>query len=83
MVLLQDHLGSLNDADVANAMLSDFLFASRKSKEPERVIAPGVVSYLAAKQRELQTLVATFPQVWEQFNRPEVRRWLADAVAVL
>jgi hypothetical protein len=47
------------------------------------VIAPGVVSYLAAKQSELQTLIATFPQEWERFNRPEVRRWLAEAVAVL
>jgi CHAD domain-containing protein len=83
VVHLQDHLGGLNDADVAIAMLSDFLFPSRGSKESERVIAPGVVSYLAAKQRELQTLIATFPQAWEQFNRPEVRRWLADAVSVL
>jgi CHAD domain-containing protein len=82
VVELQDHLGSLNDADVANAILSDFLFAT-KGKSPERVIAPGVVHYLAAKQSELQTLIATFPQVWEQFNRPEVRRWLAEAVADL
>jgi CHAD domain-containing protein len=83
VVQLQDHLGSLNDADVANALLSDFLFGAKDAKARERVIAPGVVSYLAAKQRELQTLIATFPQVWEQFNRPEVHRWLADAVAVL
>jgi CHAD domain-containing protein len=89
VVRLQDHLGSLHDADVANALLSDFLFPVRGSKAPERtqsdarVIAPGVVSYLAAKQSELQTLVATFPKAWARFNRPEVRRWLADAVAVL
>ena len=82
VVELQDHLGSLNDADVANAILSDFLFAT-KGKSPERVIAPGVVHYLAAKQSELQTLIATFPQVWERFNRPQVRHWLAEAVAEL
>lgn len=83
VVELQDHLGSLNDADVANAMLSDFLFAPKTSKASERVIAPGVVSYLAAKQGELQILIASFPQAWERFNRPEVRRRLANAVAVL
>jgi CHAD domain-containing protein len=82
IVELQDHLGSLNDADVANAILSDFLFAT-KNKSTERLIAPGVVSYLAAKQGELQTLITAFPQVWERCNRPEVRRWLADAVAAL
>jgi CHAD domain-containing protein len=83
VVRLQDHLGNLNDADVANTMLSDFLFASSRKESSEPVIAPGVVAYLAARQRELQDLVATFPDVWAQFNRSEIRRWLADAVAVL
>jgi CHAD domain-containing protein len=83
VVCLQDHLGNLNDADVANALVSDFLFASRGSKTPERVIAPGVVSYLARKQSDLQTLTATFPDAWTRFNRPEVRLWLATAVSVL
>jgi CHAD domain-containing protein len=86
VVQLQDHLGDLNDADVANTQLSDFLFAASRGNAkdaPKPVIAPGVVAYLATKQRELQNLVLTFPDVWAQFNRPEVRRWLADAVAVL
>jgi CHAD domain-containing protein len=83
VVKLQDHLGDLNDADVANAMLSDFLFAPRPDGERDRLIAPGVVAYLAVKQRELQTLIETFPQAWQAFNQPQVRRALADAVAVL
>jgi CHAD domain-containing protein len=83
VVRLQDHLGDLNDADVANTMLSNFLFAPSRKDASEPVIAPGVVAYLAAKQRELQRLMSTFPAAWEQFNRPEVRRSLADAVAVL
>jgi CHAD domain-containing protein len=83
VVRLQDHLGDLNDADVANTMLSNFLFAPSRKDASESVIAPGVVAYLAAKQRELQHLMSTFPAAWEQFNRPEIRRSLADAVAVL
>jgi CHAD domain-containing protein len=83
VVTLQDHLGNLNDADVANAMLSDFLFAPRPDGEGERLIAPGVVAYLAAKQRELQHLIETFPQAWQAFNQPSIRQALADAVAAL
>jgi CHAD domain-containing protein len=83
VVGLQDHLGDLNDADVANALLSDFLFAPRSDGDGERLIAPGVVAYLAAKQRELQNLIETFPQAWATFNRPQVRQALADAVSVL
>jgi CHAD domain-containing protein len=83
VVQLQDHLGDLHDADVANALLSDFLFTRQGDVPSERVIAPGVVAYLAVKQRELQTLIDTFPQAWEAFNCAEVRHWLALSVAVL
>jgi CHAD domain-containing protein len=83
VVRLQDHLGNLNDANVANALLSDFLFSSSRAGSSERMIAPGVVTYLAARQRELQTLIDTFPSAWERFNRPEVRQALAQAIAVL
>ncbi len=83
MVRLQDHLGDLHDADVANGLLSAFLFSPGADSTSLPVIAPGVVSYLAAKQRELQTLMRTFPGKWEEFSRPEVRRWLANAVAAL
>jgi CHAD domain-containing protein len=82
VIELQDHLGDLNDADVANVMLSDFLF-SPSGGEGGRLIAPGVVAYLAVKQRELQALVEAFPQAWEVFNQPSTRQALAEAVGVL
>jgi CHAD domain-containing protein len=83
VIKLQDHLGDMNDADVANAMLSDFLFSPRPRGEGGRLIAPGVVAYLAVKQRELQALVETFPQAWNAFNHPSTRQALASAVGVL
>ncbi len=83
VVGLQDHLGNLNDADVANALLSNFLFVPQRGRAAERVIAPGVVAYLAVEQRELQSLIGAFPPAWGRFNRPEVRQLLASAVAVL
>ena len=92
---LQDHLGDLHDADVADHLLRDFLdggtgallsFTSSKKQTEmprQRVMAPGVAMYLAKKQTELQTLVRTFPEVWAHFNRLEVRQNLAASVAVL
>ena len=92
---LQDHLGELHDADVADHLLRDFLdggtgsFASPppSKRSPDvprpRVMAPGVAFYLAEKQMELQTLVRTFPEAWSHFNRPEVRHNLAAAIAAL
>jgi CHAD domain-containing protein len=82
VVRLQDHLGDLHDADVANTMLSDFLFSGQEAPGGPK-IAPGVVAYLASKQRDLQRLIDTFPQAWQAFNQPEVRRWLASAIAAL
>ncbi len=82
VVRLQDHLGDLHDADVANALLSEFLFSTREQASG-RVIAPGVVAYLAFRQRELKHLIDTLPQAWTRFNRPEVRHMLAAAIAAL
>jgi hypothetical protein len=36
-----------------------------------------------AKQNDLRELIESFPEVWQNFNRPEVRRQLALAVSVL
>jgi hypothetical protein len=43
----------------------------------------GVTHYLAAKQTELRELVETFPSAWEEFNLPETRQQLAQAVSSL
>ena len=92
---LQDHLGELHDADVADHLLRDFLdggigapssllSSKKRTGSPrQRIMAPGVAIYLAEKQTELQTLVRTFPEVWSHFNRLEVRQNLAASVAVL
>jgi len=85
--VLQDHLGDLNDANVACQILKEFIetweerqidlpLQLRKNPEP-------VVAYLAAKHAERHHLVVTFPEAWEHFNRPEFRRNLALAISVL
>jgi CHAD domain-containing protein len=84
---LQDHLGDLNDADVACKILGDFLteWESKQMSLPlrERKNPEPVVEYLAAKHAERHTLMTSFPEAWNHFNRPEFRRNLALAVSVL
>ena len=84
---VQDHLGDLNDADVACRLLRDFIesWQSRQADLPlqARQNPEPVVAYLGNKHAELHTLMVTFPQAWAQFNRPELLRELALAISVL
>lgn len=84
---VQDHLGDLNDADVACSILQDFLenWEQRQLTLPlnERQSSEPVVRYLAAKHAERHQLLITFPQAWAHLIRPEFRSNLAQAISVL
>jgi CHAD domain-containing protein len=84
---MQDHLGDLNDAEVAIDLLSEFLgdWDAAQANVPltRRRSAEGVVTYLAAQHAEKHRLLTTFPEAWARLNREEVRRWMALAVAAL
>jgi CHAD domain-containing protein len=84
---MQDHLGDLNDAEVAIDLLSEFLgdWDAAQATVPlsQRRSAEGVVTYLAARHAEKHRLLTTFPEAWTRLNREEVRRWMALAVAAL
>ena len=84
---MQDHLGDLNDAQVATQLLSDFLarmeFSHLDLPLSERRNPEPVVVYLAAKHAERHRLMRTFPAAWQVFNQPEFRQNLALAVAAL
>jgi CHAD domain-containing protein len=88
---LQDHLGDLQEAVVACGLLRDFLtwgtWGQPEGKErtvpSAPVIAPGVATYLAARQSELQQLVGSFPQAWTQFQSPDFSRKVQKALAPL
>lgn len=85
---LQDHLGDMNDAEVAEQILRDFVDAEdrKHSGMPRFLRSPdvsGVRQYMLAKQDEKRRLIDTFPAAWEAFTREDVRRSLALAVAAL
>ncbi|MBE9508212.1 MAG: CHAD domain-containing protein [Chloroflexi bacterium] len=83
LVIVQDHLGDLHDADVACCLLVEFLDQWSRQERRERINISGVTRYLVAKQNELRVLVDSFPGTWQHFNSPEMRRQLALAVSVL
>jgi CHAD domain-containing protein len=84
---MQDHLGDLNDTRVALEMLEGFISEHWRAHSgiPRfmREDIAGVLAYAEAKAAEQKYLLETFPQAWANFNRDEVRRSLALAVAAL
>jgi CHAD domain-containing protein len=85
---MQDHLGDLNDAQVATHMLRDFIddWELRQAELPvhERHSIEEVVNYLAYCHAERHHLMLAFAEVWKRhFENAVFRRSLASAVAIL
>ena len=89
---VQDHLGDLQDAVVTCDVLLGFLGSGtwgppRSDKKGVRTLfpvnAPGVATYLAAKQSEIERLMRTFGPLWAQMHGSEFSRPLAGLVAAL
>jgi len=78
---LQDHLGALNDADVATRMGREFLVASAARLSPPTIEAVG--RYLGARDQEMARLRRSLPAVWRPVAAEAFRRSLGRAVSVL
>ena len=90
IVTMQDHLGDLQDAVVASDILRDYLqwgtWGPKVDRSPEGgtpLDDPGVEAYLAAKQVELQNLVAAFPEAWQRLKGADFSKMVSEAVAIL
>ncbi len=84
---MQDHLGDLNDTQVAGTLLHDLIeqYQHDYSGVPVfmRPDMSGVIAYGLVVEDEQQRLLDKLPAAWAKFNRDEVRRNLALAVAAL
>jgi CHAD domain-containing protein len=84
---MQDHLGDLNDTRVVGDVLRQFVDQHNAEYSGVPVFLrpdiSGVGKYARAREAEQERLVATFPAAWANFNRDDVRRALALAVAAL
>ena len=86
--LLQDHLGDLNDAQVATQIIGGFIEGWDAQQQTlavqERQNIEDVVNYLAKRHAERHQLMVTFRETWEEhFDNHKFRRNLAQAIAVL
>lgn len=82
---MQDLLGALQDAHVAEGLIASFLEEQRKKRKkglPEEALV-GVAGYLAAQQASQQDLLGIFPAPWAELVGYDFRRALALAVAAL
>jgi CHAD domain-containing protein len=84
---VQDHLGDLNDAEVASLLLGDILNTwedqHRQISIDERPDPLPLLNYLTYRVKERHDLIREFPIVWKQFTRPVFRKNLALAIAAL
>ena len=90
MKVQQDHLGALQDAVVACSVLQNFL--SWGSWNPPKknhrtkglssgpVIAPGVASYLASRQQQIQDLLKAYPDLWDRLRSMEFTQQVMGAL---
>jgi len=84
---IQDHLGDLNDANVAIQLMNKYLDGWNASQASlpveERQNMEEIASYLAARDDERRHLKVSFQDAWGHFIRPEFKEKLALAIAVL
>lgn len=84
---IQDHLGDLNDAQVAGDILKRFIEQWEAEQDEQSSDAPPEIAdvelYLTNRQTEQDNLKDTFIEKWELFNRPVFRQNLAQAIAIL
>ena len=81
VVVLQDHLGWLHDADVTIALTREFLVANAGSLSRDETQA--IAAYLALRERELGRLRRTIAGPWRAVSGPPFRRLLGRAVSAL
>jgi hypothetical protein len=72
VVAVQDHLGEIQDADVATRLLADYLAKAYKEQASIGVVASadldGVSRYLGHRREQARQMTASFPQLWKQID---------------
>lgn len=82
---MQDLLGELQDAYVAEGLLSAFLAERRRTlrKRPAEIPLPGVETYMDQQRARQAELVTSFPSPWADLVGLVFRRRLASAIATI
>lgn len=87
VIAVQDHLGEIQDADVASRLLAEYLAKAFKAQAAasggELADLDGVTRYLSYRRDHARQMTAAFPPVWKQIDSPKFRRRLAAVTASL
>lgn len=85
--VLQDHLGNLNDADVACQITNGFIAKLEKEQlvlpVQERVNPKFIFIYLSEKYDERHYLISTFYEAWHTIMDGEFSEKLAKAISLI
>ena len=81
LTLLQDHLGTLNDADIAARAADEWL--SGQGRDAPAATRRAVKAYIRAQRAEVDMLRGSFPQAWRGVGGATFGRTLAGALAAL
>jgi CHAD domain-containing protein len=81
IVALQDHLGNLNDADIASTVARSFLMSSGARSAPATQEA--VSQYLASREATVAQLRRGLPAVWRPIVALPMRRAIAGLIAAI
>ncbi len=87
VVAVQDHLGEIQDAQVAGRLLAEYLSKAFK-EQATATAAPtadldGVTRYLSYRRDHARQMAAAFPQLWKQIDGVKFRRRLAAVLVPL
>lgn len=87
VIAVQDHLGEIQDAEVANRLLADYLSKAFKEQAAvstmEAADLEGVTRYLSHRRDQSRQMTATFPEMWKQIDSVKFRRRLAAVLVPL
>lgn len=81
VVALQDHLGSLHDADVATKLARDLLVA--RAGQLSKLEADAIGAYLHSREREVARRRRALGPIWRAVEGAPFRRGLGRAAAAL
>lgn len=81
VIALQDHLGDIQDAEVAKGILGDFMAQHDAQRNGlEEVNSTHIAAYLTYRLDQQADLLATLPQAWARVDSARFRRRLAGSL---
>lgn len=81
VIALQDHLGDIQDAEVAQGILGDFMAQhGAQQNGPDEVTLDYVAAYRTYRSDQQAALLATLPKAWARVDNARFRRRLASSL---